>query len=65
MLEKLSEKSKKLQEREQLVTELVSITEKYKTQLSNQDDLLKLAANKMYIEAALKLNSGSQLRTKK
>jgi hypothetical protein len=57
MLQKVTEKTKQIQEKEQLITELVNIMNKFKSQLNIQDDILKLAANKLYIDASLKLNN--------
>ena len=60
MIEKLNEKSKTLKEKDQLIAELINVLEKYKAQLNCSDDMLKLTANKLYIEAAnLKHHSSS------
>ena len=57
MLSKLTEKTKSVQEKEQLISELISVMNKFKSQLNIQDDILKLTSNKLFTEAMLKINS--------
>ena len=42
MLSKLEEKNKALHEKDVIVQELLSLMSKFKSQLSNQDELVKL-----------------------
>ena len=75
MLQKLNEKNKTVQDNEQLINELINIMNKFKSQLNFQDDILKLASNKLYADTMLKiissqpknnnLGNGSMVRTKK
>ena len=57
MLSKLNEKTKLVHEKEQLILELMNIMNKFKSQLHMQDDLMKLASNKLYTDAMMKINS--------
>lgn len=56
MQQKLSEKTKTLQEKEALIDELVKVMEKFKSQLNIHDDLLKFTANRLYLDASSKVN---------
>jgi hypothetical protein len=57
MLSKLNEKTKVVHEKEQLILELINIMNKFKSQLHMQDDIMKLASNKLYMDAIMKINS--------
>ena len=68
MLDKLNDKTKKLREKDQVVSDLVNLTEKFKTQLNISDDLLKLTSNKMYsdvMNASLSKSNGGASMPKK